>query len=230
MIERIYSPYIEKHKDEFGDFDNLSCFDYARKRLISFMNENDIKKINQHQRIVLICSDFPQDTLSSVAWLNYNNVDISCYKLTPSQYNEDTFLEIEKILPLLSYKDFYVTLKDYNENTTRGSIGRSGRTRVSLPKISDLIAANLLEDGDLLSIKTDNSQKATLQKNGKVIPVGGNNEISALEWTKTVTGWNSVNVYNYIIHEKTGCTLDQLRNRLNDSPESEETDPTTNEE
>ena len=59
-----------------------------------------------------MASDFDEQTLSAVAWLNRNGVDMSCYRLTPYKLNEDVYFYVEKILPISSHSDYYVNIMD----------------------------------------------------------------------------------------------------------------------
>ena len=70
--------------------------------------------------------------MSAVAWLNSNNVDMSCYRLSPYKLNEDVFL-YGKLLPITNYDDYYVNLMDKSLITTAS--GEKKIKRRSLPKI-----------------------------------------------------------------------------------------------
>lgn len=99
-----------------------------------FLQVNDAQKnFNEKQRIILVASDFDEQTLSAVAWLNSNSVDMSCYRLTPYKLNEDLFFYVEKLLPVTNYDDYYVNLMDKSVITT--VTGDKKITRRSLPKI-----------------------------------------------------------------------------------------------
>ena len=74
--------------------------------------------ITTKQRIILVASDFDEQTLSAVAWLNSNGVDMSCYRLTPYKLNESIYFHTEKILPVTIHNDYYVDLMDRSRATT----------------------------------------------------------------------------------------------------------------
>ena len=82
LIQNVFAPYVEKHKVEFGK-EELTSVEIAKRKLTDFVNNNEIVDFNVHQRIILIASDFDEQTLSAVAWLNSNQVDISCYRICP---------------------------------------------------------------------------------------------------------------------------------------------------
>ena len=75
LVKKVYAPYIEKYRSEF---------ELGIRKLNEFLRVNDAQKnFNEKQRIILVASDFDEQTLSAVAWLNSNNVDMSCFRLTP---------------------------------------------------------------------------------------------------------------------------------------------------
>lgn len=78
----MYAPYIEKYRSEF-ELGELTSYELGIRKLNEFLRVNEAEKsFNKKQKIILVASDFDEQTLSAVAWLNSNNVDMSCYKLT----------------------------------------------------------------------------------------------------------------------------------------------------
>jgi hypothetical protein len=62
---------------------------------------------------------------------------MSCFKLTPYKVNEDIYLQIEKLLPVTNYEDYYVNLMDKSLPViVKRSKGGSRRT---LPKIDAML-------------------------------------------------------------------------------------------
>jgi len=94
LVKKVYAPYIEKYRSEF-ELGELTSFELGSRKLNEFLQVNDAQKnFNEKQRIILVASDFDEQTLSAVAWLNSNNVDMSCYRLTPYKLNEDIFFYV----------------------------------------------------------------------------------------------------------------------------------------
>ena len=77
LIQKLFAPYIDKHRDEFGRKE-LTSDQLASEILKDFLTTNKIKDFNQKQRIVLVSSSFDSQTLSACAWLSKNNIDIRC--------------------------------------------------------------------------------------------------------------------------------------------------------
>ena len=156
---------------------------------VNFMNftENKAEKsFNKRQRIILAASDFDEQTLSAVAWLNSNNVDINCYKLTPYIIKEEPYLYIERILPPIGYSDYYIDLLDV---APAGGKGESKVTRRKLPRINEMLEWGVVKAGDIIVAK-DREEEAELLANGNVLVDGVEKSMQA--WLKDVYGWATV--------------------------------------
>src|SRR5690606_26924802 len=105
LVKLVYAPYIEKHKNEFN-LGDLTSYELGLRNIDEFLESNNaVEKFNEKQRIILAASDYDEQTISAVAWLNKNNVDLSCFKLTPYKKDSEIFITAEKILPLAKYDD-----------------------------------------------------------------------------------------------------------------------------
>lgn len=206
LVNRIYAPYIEKYRDEF-ELGELTSFELGIRKLNEFLEVNDAHKdFNEKQKIILVASEFDDQTLSAVAWLNSNNVDISCYRLTPYNLVEDIFFHVEKILPLTNYNDYYVNFMD--KTAIRSKTGENKTTRRSLPRIDSMLEWGVIKEGDII-VPKGKVGEATLLSNGNVIVEG--NEKSMQAWLKKIYGWSSVKTYSFAIHKDTGKSLAEIR-------------------
>lgn len=154
---------------------------------------------------MLIASGFDEQTLSAVAWLNSNKVDIACYRIIPFKLGEQVLLELKKILPVTDYEDFYVNV------TAKPRIVRGEPrdiTRRVLPKISSLLEWGVVSAGDTIIAK-DTEREAELLADGKVRTNEGT--LSLQQWLKGVYGWSSVQTYAFAVQKSTGKTLSDLR-------------------
>lgn len=153
----------------------------------------------------LVASDYDEQTLSAVAWLNSNNVDMACFKLTPYKINDEIYLNPEKLLPLTDYDDYYVNLMDKSYPALKQN---KDSTRRLLPKIDAMLDWGVVKAGDII-VPKDRDGKGTLLKNGNVLVEG--KEISMQMWLKDIYGWSSIQTYNFAIHKESGKTLSQIR-------------------
>lgn len=206
LVKKVYAPYIEKYRSEF-ELGELTSFELGIRKLNEFLQVNDTQKnFNEKQRIILVASDFDEQTLSAVAWLNSNNVDISCYRLIPYKLNEDLFFYVEKLLPVTNYDDYYVNLMDKSLIATAS--GEKKIIRRSLPKIDLMLEWGVVQEGDIIVAK-GREDEGRLLSNGNVMVNGEEKSMQA--WLKEIYGWSSVQTYVFAVHKETGKTLSQIR-------------------
>lgn len=206
LVKKVYAPYIEKYRSEF-EIGGLTSYELGIRKLNEFLAFNDAQNtFNEKQRIILAASDFDEQTLSAVAWLNSNNVDMSCFKLTPFKINDQIYLNAEKILPVSEYIDYYVNLMEKPSNIVTKK-GKTFTKRV-LPKIDALLEWGAVKAGDVIVAK-GRDDEAILQPNGNVLVDG--KEQSMQLWLKNLYGWSSVQTYLFAVHKESGKTLNLIR-------------------
>lgn len=206
LVSKVYAPYIEKYRDEF-ELGDLTSFELGTRKLREFLRANEAEKsFNKKQSIILVASEFDEQTLSAVAWLNSNNVDMSCIKLTPYKLGEDVYLFAEKLLPVANSNDFYVNLLD---KTVSVIVPKNKNiTRRTLPKIDAMLEWGVVRQGDIIVAK-GKAEEGTLLANGNIIANG--KEQSMQTWLKGIYGWSSVQTYVFAVHKESGKTLSQIR-------------------
>ena len=215
LVNKIYAPYIEKYRSEFED-GALTSAELGTRKLTEFLRENgEESNFNKNQKIILVASDYDEQTLSAVAWLNSNNVDISCFKIIPYKINDEVYINIEKVLPLNTYKDYYVNFLD---SPIKGSTQKKGFTRRSLPKIDDMLEWGVVKAGDVIVAK-GREDEGVLMANGNV-EVNGE-EISMQKWLKELFGWSSIQTYVFAVHKETGKILSQIRKEYMEKEQEE---------
>lgn len=206
LVRKVYAPYVEKYRDEFKQWE-LTSYELGIRKLNDFLKENDAEKnFNKKQRIILVASDFDEQTLSAVAWLNSNDVDISCYKLIPYNINGDIYLNTEKVLPITTYDEYFVDLM--NDTIFTPDKKKKSITRRTLPKIDKMLDWGVVKEGDIIVAK-GRKDEAVLLATGNVLV--DEKEKSMQEWLKEVYGWASVQTYTFAIHKESGKTLSQIR-------------------
>jgi len=205
LVNKVYAPYIEKYRNEY-EIGELTSTELGIRKINEFLNATGAgSNFNKKQRIILVSSDYDEQTLSAVAWLNSNNVDMSCFKLVPYKIGSEIFIMPEKLLPLTEYDDYYVNIID--KVSTEGK-HRGDFTRKSLPKIDAMLEWGIVKAGDIIVAK-DKPDEATLLKNGNVSVNG--NKMSMQLWLKELYGWSSIQTYNFAVLKTTGKTLAQMR-------------------
>ncbi len=210
FIQEVYAPYVENHKNEFKDCKTHTSVEIAQRELSNFFNGNDLslEDFNKKQRIILVASDFDDQTLSAVAWLNSNSVDISCYQIQLNKSNDKVFINMKKVLPIDDYNDYLVNITKPASFIQKKKTSKI--TRKILPKIDTLIEWGIVSAGDTLIANTPEKTEAILQKDGNV-KTDTNEILTIQQWLKKITGWSAVETYKFTIDKKTGKTLSKLR-------------------
>ncbi|UOR13609.1 hypothetical protein [Halobacillus amylolyticus] len=205
LVNKIYAPYIDKYSSEFQNT-SLTSTELASRKLNDFLSSNNAEHtFNNGQRIILAASDYDEQTLSAIAWLNSNNVDICCFKLIPYNIDEELYLGIEKLLPLTNYEDYYVNFLD---DLTYSFTKKKRVIRRKLPKIDDMLEWGVVKPGDVILPKGRN-EEAILKGNGNVEV--NEEELSMQKWLKGIFDWSSVQTYVFAIHKESGKSLSQIR-------------------
>lgn len=220
LVEEIFQPYVENHLDEFScdPYESMNSCQIARRAVREFMESNEIdpENFNRKQRIILIASEFDDQTLSAAVWMNSNKINISCYEIKPYRTTgENIILDLKKILPLAktSYEDFYIPIY-----SRRGRMVRSPIKRKVLLKIEDLQRLNLIKP-DTVLVDTRLGTKATLQSDGSV-RIHNTGEIKSIQnWLKSIYNWSAVQSFKFLKVENTGKLLYDLREEYYESDE-----------
>lgn len=220
LVQEIFQPYVENHLDEFSSdpYESLNSYQIAQRAVREFMVSNEIapENFNRKQRIILIASEFDDQTLSAAAWLNSNKINISCYEIKPYRTTgENIILDLKKILPLAktSYEDFYIPIY-----SRRGRMVRSQVKRKVLLKIEDLLRLNLIKP-DTVLVDTRLGTKATLLSDGSV-RIASTGEIKSIQnWLKSIYNWSAVQSFKFLKVESTGKLLYDLREEYYESDE-----------
>lgn len=218
LVQNLFAPYVEKHRSEFTKEQNLTATEIATRKLDEFIKQCNITEFNEHQKIVLVASGFDEQTISAVAWLNSNKVDISCYQILPYRLNDEILIDIKKILPIVQYDELYVDIANPSkENLQKGK--KTGITRRALPKIDKMLEWGIVNAGDTIVAK-GTTEEALLQKDGKMLLSDGR-AVSMQQWLKDVFGWSSVQTYAFAELKGSGKTLHQLREEYMSSQEQQ---------
>lgn len=217
LVDKIFTSYIEKYRDEF-ELGDLTAYEKATRILNDFLEKNNaIKTFNSNQRIILIASSFDSQTLSAVAWLIANNVDISCFELSPMKIGDNYFIDINRILPPPALEDFYVEV-DAKKRAVYSEKRNTPITRSYLPRMDKLFEWGVIKTGDTVVIKNfDNSEAVVIDT--KYVDFEGE-KLTFNQWGEKVTGWSALSVYEWTMVKGNENTLHEIRKEKMASIES----------
>lgn len=118
LVNKLFVPYIEKYTDEFQG-ENLTSNELAYRTLNDFLNDNEVKtNFNNRQRILLVASEFDNQTLSACSWLISNGVDLKCITIQPIYFKNEYLFDINTLFPQKGLEEFCV---EFSEKNNRGS-------------------------------------------------------------------------------------------------------------
>ncbi len=171
--------------------------------LHQFINHNKlIQNFNTRQRIVLIAPHFEERSLQTLNWLSKNGIELSCYELSPIKIGNSFALDLEKILPTEKDRDNFTV-------PTTVPIPTTGRLPPMFPNMQKLLDWKIINSGDRLNIR-DFADSDAIVVDHKYVMFKG--EIMPFdEWGLAVTGWKSINIFDWAFHQTKRNTLFELR-------------------
>lgn len=210
LVQKLFAPYVSKHLIEFsGKHPSLTASEIANRELGDFLAANKADRdFNHLQRLVLLASSFDPQTLSACAWLAKSGINIRCVQVSPQKYNGQYFLSVEQLIPPPTLEEFYVEVAAPTQVVNRTAV-TSQTARQNLPKVPALFQWGLIKAGDILHIKTRPAEQAIVKDQKQVTYEG--KDMSYNAWGQSVTGWSSINIYDWAVHESTKKTLDEMR-------------------
>lgn len=210
LVEKLYAPYIERHRPEF-DLGDLSPSEYAHRKLKDFLAGNQsARTFNQRQRIVLIASGFDDETLSSAVWLSNQGIDIACLQLAPMDIDGAIFLRCETMVPLPKAADYLVPFADAGARRAAPVAQAEGAAKARrrfLPRMAKLFEWGIVAPGDVLTLKGYDGHEAMVI-DAQMVEYKGQ-PMRFNQWGQTATGWSSIAIYDWAM--KDGRTLFDLR-------------------
>lgn len=95
--------------------------DDAQLKIEEFIDE-EMDKLNENQRIILVSKEFHSDVVSAVLWLRDYKIDIECVRLIPYlDEDEELFITTDMIIPLPEAKD-YIEKKEIKQKESKSHV------------------------------------------------------------------------------------------------------------
>ncbi|MBV6640757.1 MAG: DUF4268 domain-containing protein [Cyclobacteriaceae bacterium] len=124
QIISIYQSYLDNHAISEDAKENLMEFlDCDEESLL--LNTND-------QRIIFVANHFRKEVTSTVMWLLNHDIQIQCFRATPYSMGEETFLQIEQIIPLPETKEFMIDAKEKEKE-------EKGKSKIAVEREASLV-------------------------------------------------------------------------------------------
>ncbi|NVJ65991.1 MAG: hypothetical protein HWE16_05835 [Gammaproteobacteria bacterium] len=90
----------------------------------------------QDVRVVLVSADFSKELTTSALWLRDKGIDISCVRLSPYKYQDETLINAEQIIPVPETAEYLIKVK---EKTNERRTAISGKKDYSKYRYKDEI-------------------------------------------------------------------------------------------
>lgn len=94
----------------------------ANQKLFNFferdIDDMEINKDNNTQRIFLIAANFHKEVTSSVLWLQNFNLNIRCFQVTPYRYGDDILVEFDQIIPIKNAEEYQIRMANKKQEET----------------------------------------------------------------------------------------------------------------
>ena len=168
----------------------------GKKAPVDYMAEIQ-KKANPHLVDCLPSHLIPTDMATDVTWNSHFQL----------------FLQerAERIFDLIKH----YTIELAPEMVARYTIQLDGNENVNIPmkpRLKDLLAEGKVFVGERVYIRKHPEKTATIV-DGDTVEFAGK-MLSINTWGQLVTGWTSINIYNRVVLERTGQTLEKLREQV----------------
>lgn len=120
-IAEIYQQFLDRERIDAK----------AQVRICEFLEQEDFSEVilnsGTDQRLIMVAAQFRKEVTSTVLWLLKHNVRVQCFKATPFQLGEQTFLNLEQVIPLPEAEELMIGIaaKEQEEiDTEKGQAHR----------------------------------------------------------------------------------------------------------
>ena len=116
QIIDIYQQYLDRRPDGGN----------AVQRICDFLEVEELDEVvlNQgnDQRIMFVAGNFRKEVTSTVLWLREHQIDARCFKVELYAHNDETFADIQPVIPTPEAADFMISMAD-KETEARSAQG-----------------------------------------------------------------------------------------------------------
>lgn len=94
-----------KLRNGYSDFTKEDAFEVFE---IFFEIEVNETNFGNDVRIILVSAEFSKELTTTVMWLNERDLDITCVRMKPYNYQGNILIDIQQVIPLPEAKDYQV--------------------------------------------------------------------------------------------------------------------------
>ena len=96
-----------------------------RRAILDFLGWDETREddFGSDVKLLLVSADFSKELTSSVLWLNERQLDIRCIRLRPHEFEGNTLLDVQQVIPLVEAEEYQIRVR---EKAQRQRVARSG--------------------------------------------------------------------------------------------------------
>lgn len=130
---------------------------------------------------------------------------------------EETYRQILTLLDSLNDDEKLTLIADITENLRTGTPlieeteedEPERKKPIHLPRIKTLLEWGVVQVGDRIHLRTHPDEHAMFLNKNEVVYDG--HQIRINDWAKEITSWAAVNIYEFVVIERTGQLLGDMR-------------------
>lgn len=143
-VENMLSCYAAYRKKHYGE--QLEEAE-ARSQIADFVKPNAFTGPSSRPRIILCSEGFSQEITTTVLWLNSDQINISCVKITPYKVGNQLVIVPKVIIPLEDANQYIINIKEKEKEREQSS------RRIRSQTMRILIENGLVKAGDTIYCK-----------------------------------------------------------------------------
>ena len=145
MTLDMLAPYYVAYKNRYCKL-QISIAE-ARDEIREFIVAEDFKDLSNRPRIILCSEGFSPEITTTVLWLRQSNIDISCIKITPYNFNNQLIVVPNTLIPLQEAKEYLIEIQVKEEEQAQATRKNAPRT------MKYLLECGALKQGDRIFLK-----------------------------------------------------------------------------
>lgn len=98
----------------------------AKKEILEFLDFDSIEEIELSEgvKIILAASNFSDELITSVMWLNKSGLDIACVRLKPYKLDGKVLIDATQIVPLPEASNYEIKIREQNREIQKVKTAR----------------------------------------------------------------------------------------------------------
>jgi hypothetical protein len=148
MASRFTAETLAEQHSRFLTQRNKPTDTEAAAELLAAHAEITIEALRR-PRIVLLASEYPEETVATAVWLREMGIDIKLMQYRAFRSGQEISIAVSQLYPIPSIEDFTISPRQAEVR----AVQETRRRRQDAGTVAKLVAATLIEDGAQLTVK-----------------------------------------------------------------------------